>query len=739
MESKQQLWVAIGLGAALVLGGGAAVVVLTAPPASAHAGALLTGTVRQGSVSAGVSTTGNVAPVSETAVGFAVGGTIATLDVQDGQTVQAGQTIATIGTAALSGQLTDAQAALSSDETALSDAQTALTAAESTPSTTAESVTTRSGTSGAASGSGAASASSASSASGVDQAQTQVLADQAKVTSDQTAVTDAQTAVGEATLTAPVSGEVVAVSGAVGQTVSGTGSQTVSPSATGSTSTSGGSGSGGSGSGGSGSGGTNGSSGTASSTGSGGVVTIADTSHDVVTTDVPESEVGALKTGQTASVTYPAASGVTSTATVTAIAPVGTSSAGVVVFPVTVTLAALPSGVRYGDTADVTVTTQSSPASALSVPAAAIHTSGSGSYVDVVTAGTTKRVPVTTGVVGTTGTQVSGSGLRAGETISLGTAAATTGTGTGASGTGFGGGSGFGSAGLGGGTGFGGTRGGGAGRRGQPDRRRGHGQRRRHGRHLGRRTMTPTATAPRGPAIELLDVHQVYGTGDGAVHALRGIDLVVERGEYVAVVGPSGSGKSTLMNILGCLDVPTHGVHRLGGTDVRLLAEDDLARVRNRDLGFVFQSFNLVQRMTALANVALPLAYGGVGRVERTRRARTALERVGLADRADHAPVELSGGQQQRVAIARALVTEPTLILADEPTGNLDSRATADVLDLLDSLADEHRTIVVITHEEEVSARAHRVLTIADGRIVADERTGNARRTQAGVRIGGAR
>ncbi|WP_144802811.1 ABC transporter ATP-binding protein [Curtobacterium sp. BH-2-1-1] len=251
--------------------------------------------------------------------------------------------------------------------------------------------------------------------------------------------------------------------------------------------------------------------------------------------------------------------------------------------------------------------------------------------------------------------------------------------------------------------------------------------------------MTPTATAPRGPAIELLDVHQVYGTGDGAVHALRGIDLIVERGEYVAVVGPSGSGKSTLMNILGCLDVPTHGVHRLGGTDVRLLAEDDLARVRNRDLGFVFQSFNLVQRMTALANVALPLAYGGVGRVERTRRARTALERVGLADRADHSPVELSGGQQQRVAIARALVTEPTLILADEPTGNLDSRATADVLDLLDSLADEHRTIVVITHEDEVSARAHRVLTIADGRIVADKRTGNARRTQASVRIGGAR
>jgi len=228
------------------------------------------------------------------------------------------------------------------------------------------------------------------------------------------------------------------------------------------------------------------------------------------------------------------------------------------------------------------------------------------------------------------------------------------------------------------------------------------------------------APAPHDTAIELLGVHQVYGSGDGAVHALRGIDLRVHPGEYVAVMGPSGSGKSTLMNILGCLDVPTHGVYRLGGTDVRLLGEDELSRVRNRDLGFVFQSFNLIQRMTALANVALPLAYAAVDARERTRIASAALERVGLGDRAQHTPVELSGGQQQRVAIARALVMEPTLILADEPTGNLDSRATQDVLDLLDSLADEHRTIVVITHEDDVAARAHRVVTLADGRIVAD-------------------
>ncbi|WP_144761164.1 ABC transporter ATP-binding protein [Curtobacterium sp. 9128] len=223
-------------------------------------------------------------------------------------------------------------------------------------------------------------------------------------------------------------------------------------------------------------------------------------------------------------------------------------------------------------------------------------------------------------------------------------------------------------------------------------------------------------------AVELVGVHQVYGTGDGAVHALRGVDLRVDRGEYVAVMGPSGSGKSTLMNILGCLDVPSHGVYRLGGTDVRSLGDDELSRVRNRDLGFVFQSFNLIQSMSALANVALPLAYAAVHRHERARIATAALERVGLGERAQHAPVELSGGQQQRVAIARALVMEPTLILADEPTGNLDSRATDEVLDLLDSLADERRTIVVITHEDHVAERAHRVLTVADGQVVDDRR-----------------
>ena len=235
------------------------------------------------------------------------------------------------------------------------------------------------------------------------------------------------------------------------------------------------------------------------------------------------------------------------------------------------------------------------------------------------------------------------------------------------------------------------------------------------------------ATEPRGartepPAIERVGVHQVYGSGEGRVHALRGIDLVVPVGQYVAVMGPSGSGKSTLMNIIGCLDIPSHGTYRLGGTDVGLLTEDELAGIRNRALGFVFQSFNLVQRMTALGNVALPMAYAAVPRRERAERAREALARVGLADRADHVPQTLSGGQQQRVAIARALVMHPTVVLADEPTGNLDSQSTAEVLDLLDSLASDGRTIVVITHEDEVAARGERILTIADGRITGDTR-----------------
>ncbi len=224
------------------------------------------------------------------------------------------------------------------------------------------------------------------------------------------------------------------------------------------------------------------------------------------------------------------------------------------------------------------------------------------------------------------------------------------------------------------------------------------------------------------PILRLDDVGKVYRSGSLEVAAVRGVSLTVEEGEFVAIMGPSGSGKSTLMHLIGCLDTPTTGTYHLAGEDVSRMNENALADVRNRRIGFVFQQFNLLSTMSAWRNVELPLVYAGLPRAERKRRAIDALTRVGLADRVDHRPGELSGGQQQRVSVARALVTDPQLILADEPTGNLDSTATADVLDLLDELQAQGRTIVLITHEHDVAARAQREVHMHDGRLLEVDR-----------------
>jgi putative ABC transport system ATP-binding protein len=229
--------------------------------------------------------------------------------------------------------------------------------------------------------------------------------------------------------------------------------------------------------------------------------------------------------------------------------------------------------------------------------------------------------------------------------------------------------------------------------------------------------VIPSRAVPRESIVRLEGISRTYAMDHVSVEALRDVDLEVAEGEFVAIVGPSGSGKSTMMHIIGCLDRPTAGTYRLAGTPVADLDDDRLARLRSRTIGFVFQSYNLLPRTTALDNVATPLLYQGVGRRERIRRATAALERLGLGDRLQHEPTQLSGGQQQRVAVARAIVTDPALILADEPTGNLDSASGRDVLAVLRDLHASGRTIVLITHDAEVAAAAERQVHIRDGRI----------------------
>jgi putative ABC transport system ATP-binding protein len=226
-----------------------------------------------------------------------------------------------------------------------------------------------------------------------------------------------------------------------------------------------------------------------------------------------------------------------------------------------------------------------------------------------------------------------------------------------------------------------------------------------------------------GALIDIADIRKVYEMGDTEVRALDGVSLRIEAGEYVAVMGPSGSGKSTLMNIVGCLDTPSSGSYKLRGTEIRERDDDELARIRNQEIGFVFQTFNLLPRADALHNVELPLIYAGKAAAERRERAKQVLTMVGLGDRMHHRPNELSGGQRQRVAIARALVNGPSLVLADEPTGNLDSKTGLEILALLDEIHAQGNTVILVTHEEDVAARANRVVRLRDGKIESDRPT----------------
>jgi putative ABC transport system ATP-binding protein len=222
--------------------------------------------------------------------------------------------------------------------------------------------------------------------------------------------------------------------------------------------------------------------------------------------------------------------------------------------------------------------------------------------------------------------------------------------------------------------------------------------------------------------IKLASITKFYQMGEEQVHALQGVSLEIARNEYVAIMGPSGSGKSTMMNIIGCLDTPTAGLYELNGTNVSEMNDNQLARVRNKEIGFVFQTFNLLARSNVLHNVELPLIYGGYGSTERKRLASEAIERVGLTDRVHHKPNELSGGQRQRVAIARALVTRPSILLADEPTGNLDTRTGEEIMQLFDALHREGNTIILVTHEEDIAAHAHRAIRLRDGNVERDEK-----------------
>ena len=538
-----------------------------------------------------------------------------------------------------------------------------------------------------------------------------VAAAQANVDSAQLSVQSAEKAVAATTLRAPMAGTVTAVNGSVGQTVSG-GSSSASSSSSSSSGSSGSSGA--SVAGGLGGGGASSSSSSAS--GSSSFITLAQVSRFKMEVSLSESDIGSVKVGQPATVTVNAASGEQFAARVADIGVLSSSSSSgssssAVSYPVTLSLDQTAKSLKAGMSATADIVT--SQVTGMAVPSQAL----SGSTVTVEAAdGTQSTQRVQTGVVGDSTTQVV-SGLKVGDKVVVRSTAAALG----------------------------------AGRRLRPAQQR-HPQppgrrrarrwprgRRAPGRRLRRRwrrrvprgrrenavSSLPAARRARRPVIEVQDVERVYRLGeDVEVRALAGVSLRIARGEFVAIMGSSGSGKSTLMHILGCLDAPTAGRYLLDGVDVRDIAEDDLADLRNRKIGFVFQSFNLVARTTALANVELPLAYAGLGRRERRARAIAALAAVGMEDRLHHLPSELSGGQQQRAAVARAIVTDPAIVLADEPTGNLDSHSTEEILGVFARLNAEGRTVVLITHESDVAARARRVVRLADGRVLSDEPAG---------------
>ncbi len=434
----------------------------------------------------------------------------------------------------------------------------------------------------------------------------------------------------------------------------------------------------------------NGAAGEAVATGDDGFITLVNLSSLQVKAAFSETDAAKVQVGQTASVSFDALTNQTFTGKVVAIDSASTVTSNVVTYNVMVALDSTSTQVKEGMTATVDVTVAEKDG-VLVLPASAVSGRGETATVTVRTASGDEPKQVTIGLRGDDNVEIA-SGLSAGDVVVTKVSSTTTGGGGAPAG-------------------FGGA----PGRRWWP--------------RLGGRIMSDaTVPAAPKPVIAVRNLVKTYTMGPVEVRALRGVSITVERGDFVAIMGASGSGKSTLMNILGCLDAPTSGQYELDGVDVNGLDDVELAYIRNRKIGFVFQSYNLIPRTSAVANVELPMMYGGMKRGERRQIALLALEAVGLRDRVDHLPSELSGGQQQRVAIARALATRPAMILADEPTGNLDSESTREVLDIFSRLNQRGRTIVLITHEGDVAACAKRVVRLRDGMILSDTRRDAAER-----------